>query len=160
MKIHAFAAKAPKGKLEPFAYEAGPLKANEVDIEVTHCGICHSDVHMIDNDWRMASFPLVPGHDVIGRVAEAGSAVQHLKKGDRVGVGWQSSSCGTCEWCLKGMETCCSQIEGVIVGRHGGFADRVRANARFVLPIPDALDSAAAAPLLCGGITVYNPLRR
>ncbi len=159
MKISAYAAKKAKGALEPFAFEPGRIRENEVEIEVTHCGICHSDVHMLDNDWGMTAYPFVPGHEIVGTVTQAGPAAGHLAKGDRVGVGWQASSCGSCEWCEKGCETCCRKNIGVIVGRHGGFADRVRVDGRFAFPIPETLKSESAAPLLCGGITVYKPLR-
>jgi uncharacterized zinc-type alcohol dehydrogenase-like protein len=95
----------------------------------------------------------------VGKVTAVGSEVRSLEVGQRVGLGWQSNSCGVCEWCSQGMENLCALAEGTCVHRHGGYADRVRANARFVIPIPDALESENAAPLLCGGITVYNPLR-
>ncbi len=159
MKIHAYAATRSKAKLKPYVYtpkELGPL---DVEIKVTHCGICHSDVHMLDNDWDIAEFPLVPGHEIVGFISALGSQVKNLRKGMRVGVGWQSDSCGSCEWCERGEETCCEDIEGILVGRHGGFADHVRVNSHFAIPIPDSLDSAATAPLLCGGVTVYTPLK-
>ncbi|HVP11316.1 MAG TPA: NAD(P)-dependent alcohol dehydrogenase [Phycisphaerae bacterium] len=159
MSIKAYAAHGCGQALEPFAYEPPPLGPHDVDIAVTHCGICHSDVHMIDNDWKMSRYPLVPGHEVVGTVAATGSAVTHLKKGQRVGLGWQSGSCMECEWCIRGDETCCPKEEGTIVGRHGGFAGAVRADGRFAIPIPEGLSSETAAPLLCGGVTVYTPLK-
>jgi alcohol/geraniol dehydrogenase (NADP+) len=130
-----------------------------VEIEITHCGICHSDIHLISNDWGISQYPFIPGHEVVGKVAAVGSGVRSLAVGDRVGLGWQANSCGECEWCTRGMENLCAASEPTCVHRHGGYADRVRANARFVIPIPDALESEHAAPLLCGGITVYNPIR-
>jgi uncharacterized zinc-type alcohol dehydrogenase-like protein len=130
-----------------------------VDITITHCGVCHSDLHLIANDWGISQYPFIPGHEVIGTVKAVGSDVRSVAVGRRVGLGWQSNSCGICEWCTRGMENLCPEAEGTCVHRHGGYADRVRANSRFVIPIPDALDSEATAPLLCGGITVYNPLR-
>jgi uncharacterized zinc-type alcohol dehydrogenase-like protein len=130
-----------------------------VEIEISHCGICHSDLHLISNDWGISQYPFIPGHEIVGTVSEAGSAVHSLRPGQRVGLGWQSNSCGECEWCTRGMENLCASAEATCVHRHGGYASRVRANARFVIPIPDALVSEHAAPLLCGGITVYNPLR-
>jgi uncharacterized zinc-type alcohol dehydrogenase-like protein len=96
---------------------------------------------------------------VIGTVAALGNEVRALEVGQRVGLGWQSNSCGVCDWCLRGLENLCPNAEGTCVHRHGGYADRVRANARFVVPIPEALPSEQAAPLLCGGITVYSPMR-
>ena len=143
----------------PFRYDPGQLGLQEVEIGISHCGICHSDIHLISNDWGISQYPFIPGHEIIGTVTALGSAVRSLKVGQRVGLGWQSNSCGQCEWCTRGMENLCPESEGTCVHRHGGYADRVRANARFVIPIPDALPSEQAAPLLCGGITVYNPLR-
>ncbi len=143
----------------PFKYDPGPLGLQEVEISVTHCGICHSDLHLISNDWGISQYPFIPGHEIIGIVSAVGSEVKELKTGQRVGLGWQSNSCGACEWCIKGMENLCASAEATCVHRNGGYAERVRANVRFVLPIPDALGSEQAAPLLCGGITVYNPMR-
>jgi alcohol/geraniol dehydrogenase (NADP+) len=160
MEILAYAAAEQGGLLHPIRYAAPSLGPHAVLIAVTHCGICHSDLHMVDNDWLNSKYPLVPGHEVIGEVAECGSQVSHLHVGQRVGLGWQVSSCGTCEWCESGQENLCADSEGTIVGRHGGFATHVVAEAKFVFPIPDGLDSAKAAPLLCGGITVYSPMKR
>jgi uncharacterized zinc-type alcohol dehydrogenase-like protein len=136
------------------------LGAQEVEIGITHCGICHSDLHLISNDWGISQYPFIPGHEVVGTVSAVGSQVRSLQPGQRVGLGWQSNSCGDCEWCVRGMENLCPSQEATCVRRHGGYASRVRANARFVSPIPDALPSEQAAPLLCGGITVYSPLRQ
>ena len=143
----------------PYHYDPGALGPQDVEIAITHCGICHSDLHLISNDWGMSQYPFIPGHEIVGTVAAVGKDVASLKEGQRVGLGWQSNSCGHCEWCTRGMENLCPQSEGTCVHRNGGYADRVRANARFVIPIPEALDSEHAAPLLCAGITVYNPLR-
>jgi uncharacterized zinc-type alcohol dehydrogenase-like protein len=143
----------------PLRYEPGKLGAQEVEIAVTHCGVCHSDLHLIANDWGISQFPFIPGHEIIGTVAATGSEVRSLEIGQRVGLGWQSNSCGQCEWCMRGQENLCPDSEGTCVHRHGGYADLVRANARFVIPIPDALPSEQTAPLLTGGITVYNPMR-
>jgi len=157
--IQGLAAHAAGAELLPFRYDPGQLGLQEVEIGISHCGICHSDIHLISNDWGISQYPFIPGHEIIGTVTALGSAVRSLKVGQRVGLGWQSNSCGQCEWCTRGMENLCPESEGTCVHRHGGYADRVRANARFVIPIPDALPSEQAAPLLCGGITVYNPLR-
>jgi len=143
----------------PFKYDPGELGPHEVEIAITHCGICHSDIHLISNDWGISHYPFIPGHEIIGAVQALGAEVRALELGQRVGLGWQSNSCGICEWCTRGMENLCPAAECTCVHRHGGYADLVRANARFVIPIPGALDSEQAAPLLCGGITVYNPLR-
>lgn len=158
-QIQGLAAHAAGSELLPLQYDPGDLKPQEVEIAISHCGICHSDLHLIANDWGNSKYPFIPGHEIIGTVAAVGSEVRSLTKGQRVGLGWQSNSCGVCEWCLKGLENLCAQSEGTCLHRHGGYASRVRANARFVIPIPKALESESAAPLLCAGVTVYNPLR-
>jgi alcohol/geraniol dehydrogenase (NADP+) len=157
--IQGLAAHAAGAELLNFRYEPGELGPAQVEIEITHCGICHSDIHLISNDWGLSQYPFIPGHEVIGKVTAVGSTVNSLHLGQRVGLGWQSNSCGECEWCTQGLENLCAQMEATCVHRHGGYADRVRANARFVIPIPEPLASENAAPLLCAGITVYNPLR-
>jgi alcohol/geraniol dehydrogenase (NADP+) len=158
-QIQGLAAHAAGAELLPFRYDPGELGMHEVEIGITHCGICHSDIHLISNDWGMSQYPFIPGHEIIGTVTAVGSQVGSLKAGERVGLGWQSNSCGVCEWCTRGLENLCPQSEGTCVHRHGGYANRVRGNVRFVVKIPDALPSEQAAPLLCGGITVYNPMR-
>jgi alcohol/geraniol dehydrogenase (NADP+) len=157
--IQGLAAHAAGAELLPFRYDPGQLGLQEVEISISHCGICHSDIHLISNDWGISQYPFIPGHEVIGTVAGVGEGVRSLSIGQRVGLGWQSNSCGLCEWCIRGMENLCPSAEATCVHRHGGYANLVRANARFVIPIPDALPSEQAAPLLCGGITVYNPMR-
>jgi uncharacterized zinc-type alcohol dehydrogenase-like protein len=158
-QIQGLAAHAAGAELLSFRYDPGKLGAHEVEIAISHCGICHSDLHLIANDWGISQYPFIPGHEIIGKVSAVGSEVKSLEVGQRVGLGWQSNSCGHCEWCMKGLENLCPESEATCVHRNGGYADRVRANNRFVVPIPDALDSEHAAPLLCAGITVYNPLR-
>jgi uncharacterized zinc-type alcohol dehydrogenase-like protein len=159
MTIGCWAALAAKSPLQPFSYEPQELGSYDVEIAITHCGICHSDIHLIDEDWGPGSFPLVPGHEIVGTISAAGPAVHKFAPGQRVGVGWQRSSCMECEWCVRGMETCCAQQQGTCAGHHGGFAEAIRIDSRFVFAIPDGLASAAAAPLLCAGVTVYTPLR-
>jgi len=158
-QIQGLAAHAAGAELLPYHYDPGKLGSKEVEIAITHCGICHSDLHLISNDWGISQYPFIPGHEIVGTVAAIGNEVHGLEVGQRVGLGWQSNSCGVCEWCMQGLENLCLAAEGTCVHRNGGYAERVRANARFVVPIPDALESEHAAPLLCGGITVYNPLR-
>jgi alcohol/geraniol dehydrogenase (NADP+) len=158
MTIHAHAAHGPKQALKAHEFDPGPLGEQDVEIAVTHCGICHSDVSMLDNEWGMTTYPLVPGHEVVGTIAAVGSRVTRLKPGQRVGLGWLSGSCGNCEWCERGKSHLCAKQESTIVGRAGGYADRVRCQDRFAIPIPDGLSSAEAAPLLCAGATVYTPL--
>lgn len=160
MAVHGFAAPAAKALLTPFTYEPGPLPADQIDIRVTHCGICHSDACMVDNDWGISSYPFVPGHEAVGVVEAIGSAVVEVKVGDRVGLGWQAGSCLSCDYCRSGREHLCQTAPvATIVGRHGGFADHVRCQARWAVRIPEALDSASAGPLMCAGSTVFTPLR-
>jgi uncharacterized zinc-type alcohol dehydrogenase-like protein len=131
----------------------------DVEIAITHCGLCHSDIHLIDNDWGISHYPLVPGHEIVGTVRDHGSEVRHLATGQRVGVGWQAGSCLQCEWCLQGDEHCCPQQQATCVARPGGFAEAIRVDGRFAHPLPNELTSERAAPLLCAGITVYTPLK-
>ena len=156
--VHAFAAKKSKGPLEPFEYDPGPLTGDQVEIAVSHCGVCHSDLSMLDNDWGMSQYPLVPGHEAAGTVAAVGPAVGHLKVGDRVGLGWNSGSCMHCKQCTTGNQNLCPTAESTIVGRHGGFADRVRCREDWAVKLPAGLDPAKAGPLFCGEITVFNPI--
>ena len=156
--VNAYAASEAGGILEPYQYELGPLGDHDVDIAVESCGICHSDLSMLNNEWGMTSFPFVPGHEIIGTVKEAGAHVSNLKPGDRVGVGWHSGYCMDCQTCLSGDHNMCATAQGVIVGHHGGFADTVRAQAASAIKIPDGMNAKTAGPLLCGGITVFNPL--
>jgi uncharacterized zinc-type alcohol dehydrogenase-like protein len=155
--IKGFACTNPKAPLSDYSYDAGSLGDDDVEIKITHCGICHSDIHLIDNDWGISQYPFIPGHEIIGTIAAKGKNVT-LAIGARVGLGWQCNSCGTCEFCLAGMENHCQKNQPTCVRHHGGYAEAVRANQRFVIAIPDSLDSAQAAPLLCGGVTVFTPL--
>jgi alcohol/geraniol dehydrogenase (NADP+) len=157
--IQGLAAHAAGAELLPFRYDPGELGPQELEIRISHCGVCHSDLHLISNDWGVSQYPFIPGHEIVGKIAAVGSGVKSLEVGQRVGVGWQSNSCGLCEWCSRGMENLCPSMEATCVRRNGGYADSVRVNARFAIPIPDAISSEGAAPLLCGGVTVYSPLR-
>jgi uncharacterized zinc-type alcohol dehydrogenase-like protein len=159
MKINAYAASEVGSTLQPFSFESGPLKNSEVLVKVSHCGICHSDLHLINNDWRGSKYPLVPGHEVVGNILKVGESVSWLSAGQTVGIGWQAGSCGNCEWCLTAQEQLCAQSLATCNGRFGGFADHLVVDARFAFPIPKDLAPENAAPLLCGGITVYSPLR-
>lgn len=156
--ISAWAARTAGGPLERFEYDPGPLAPEDVEIAVEHCGICHSDLAMIDSEWGPTSYPVVPGHEVVGRVVALGAQVKGLKLGQRVGVGWHAGSCLHCRPCISGDQHLCPTRQATIVGRHGGFADRVRANWVWAVPIPDSLDPASVGPLMCGGITVFHPL--
>lgn len=156
--IRAYAAFEPGGKLKPFEYEPEALGSEDVEINVEYCGLCHSDLSMINNDWGTSQYPLVPGHEVVGTIASIGSAVKKLQVGQRVGLGWYSSSCMTCEWCMSGNHNLCLTAEATIVGRYGGFADKVRAHEAWVSPLLEGIDPTVAGPLFCGGITVFNPI--
>ena len=158
MKVNAYAASAPKEKLEAYSYELGNLGPEEVDIKVAYCGICHSDLSMINNDWGMSQYPLVPGHEIVGEVIAVGAAVKNVKLGDKVGLGWFSASCMSCHECMSGEHHLCGKGEATIVGRHGGFADYVRGHWSWAIPLPKEIDMSKAGPLLCGGITVFNPI--
>src|SRR5580658_2255163 len=157
--IQGFAVHAAGAELLPLKYDPGELRPQDIEVRITHCGVCHSDLSLIDNDWGMSHYPFIPGHEIVGTVRQVGATVSHFAPGDRVGIGWQADSCGHCEWCRRGEENLCAQAQPTCVGRHGGYADAVRVNARFAVKLPEGLDSNAAAPLLCGGITVYSPLR-
>ncbi len=156
--IHAYAALQPGTPLQPFTYEPGELQPDQVEIAVSYCGICHSDLSMINNDWGNAIYPLVPGHEIVGEIVAVGDQVHHLIIGQKVGLGWFSGSCMTCLPCLSGHHNLCVAHEQTIVQRHGGFADRVRCHWVWAIPLPPALEMAKAGPLFCGGITVFNPL--
>lgn len=160
MSIKAWAAREPHGPLAPFQYEPDRLGPWDVELAISHCGLCHSDLHLINDEWGISRYPLVPGHEIIGTVRALGAAVEHLQVGERVGVGWQRSACLACEDCARGEENLCEHARATCVGHPGGFAERIVTDSRFAFPIPAALSPAAAAPLLCAGITVYAPLRR
>ncbi len=156
--IQAYAAHEAGGELKPFEYTLGDLHPHEVEIDVKYCGICHSDLSMIDDEWDLSQYPLVPGHEVVGKIAALGSNVKHLQVGQTVGLGWYAESCMTCDQCMSGNHNLCANGIGTISGRHGGFAKKVRAHAGWTIPLPDGLDPVSAGPMFCGGITVFNPL--
>lgn len=156
--IKAYAAYKPSGELKSFEYDPGALGEEEVEINVECCGICRSDLSMLDNERGMTQYPLVPGHEIIGTITALGDRVEKLQLSQRVGLGWYSGSCMTCEWCLRGNHNFCRQAEQTIVGRYGGFADKVRAHQTWVVPLPNGIDFVSAGPLFCGGITVFNPI--
>lgn len=156
--INAYAAPAAGAPLEPFKYDPGPLPGDHVEIAVKACGLCHSDVSMIDNSWGASQFPLVAGHEAVGEITAIGGNVSHLKLGQMVGVGWSAESCLTCGQCMIGHHQRCGSGKPTIRGRHGGFADRMRVQAVWAVPIPDGMDPRSAGPLFCGGITVFAPM--
>ena len=162
MTIKGYACKEQGGQLEPFEYEPVELPADEVEVEVEYCGICHSDLSMIDNEWGMSSYPFVPGHEAIGKIVAVGDRVSQDRIGQRVGVGWQSASCNHCNNCDRGKNHLClneSEVGQTIIGRNGAWANKVRSQAKWAVPIPDGLDPALAGPLMCAGTTVWSPIR-
>lgn len=156
--IRGYAVTAPGQALSQIEYNVDALGTEQVEIAVEACGLCHSDLSVIDNEWGNARYPVIPGHEVVGRVRQIGASVRALQVGQRVGLGWFSGSCMVCRACSAGDHHLCALNEGTILGRHGGFAERVRAHWRWVTPLPEALDTLSAGPLFCGGITVFAPL--
>lgn len=158
MKVHAYAASSAGSELEEFTYNLPEIGKEHVDIKVHYCGLCHSDLSMINNDWGTSQYPLVPGHEIVGEVVALGSDVKNLKIGDIVGLGWFSESCLYCNQCMGGKQHLCRDSESTIVGRHGGFADYVRGHWSWIFKLPNKIDIAKAGPLFCGGITVFSPI--
>jgi uncharacterized zinc-type alcohol dehydrogenase-like protein len=171
MKTKAYAAQAADAQLEPLTIERREPRAGDVAIDILYCGICHSDIHTVRSEWGEPHYPCVPGHEIVGRVSAVGNKVSKFKNGDLVGVGCLVGSCHKCQSCKDGLEQYCENgftgtynSEDKIGGTlHkftlGGYSDKITVDERFVLRIPDNLDPAAAAPLLCAGITTYSPLK-
>lgn len=159
MSVKAYAAHEAKAELKDFSFDHQSLAPGHVEIEISHCGLCYSDIHLIDDDWGMSQYPLVPGHEIVGTIKAVGEGVKHLKVGDRAGVGWQRDACLVCDQCVEGDDNLCAESQPTCVGAHGGFAQSIRLNGQYAFRIPDGLESENAAPLLCGGITVYSPLK-
>ncbi len=155
--IKAYAAFEQGGDLQPYEYSLPALKEDEIEVEVDYCGICHSDLSMVDNDWGISQYPLVPGHEIIGKVSKVGPSVTQFKLGDTVGVGWHSAYCNQCNLCHQGDKNLCGSNQATIVGRYGGFAEKVVVQDKAAVLIPSGMDKKSAAPLLCGGVTVFNP---
>jgi uncharacterized zinc-type alcohol dehydrogenase-like protein len=167
IKTNGYAAAAAAAPLNQFSFERRAPRADDVTIAIKYCGVCHTDIHMAENDWGMAIYPLVPGHEITGIVAAIGSEVTKFKVGDRVGVGCFVDSCTTCaqrdvdlEHYMPGLVLTYNSMEaGSFTPTYGGYADFIVVKEGYVLSIPDNLPLAAAAPLLCAGITLYSPLR-
>jgi uncharacterized zinc-type alcohol dehydrogenase-like protein len=150
-----------KGAKEPMGLETvdlGPVGAEDVEVAVEHCGLCHSDVSVLNNDWGISQYPAILGHEVIGRIIALGPNAKGLKVGQRVGVGWNSGSCMHCRQCMSGNHHLCPQVQATIVGHRGGFATHIRSHWAWAIPLPEKLNFAEAGPLLCGGVTVFAPL--
>ncbi|GAB56850.1 NADP-dependent alcohol dehydrogenase C [Glaciecola punicea ACAM 611] len=168
-KTAAYAAKSNDGKMAPYSIERRDVQSNDVQIEITHCGVCHSDLHAIKNDWGNSKYPLVPGHEIIGTVKKVGSGVTKYKEGDTVGVGCLVDACLSCEACDEDLEQHClgqptmtynSQTDDPGGLTYGGYSQSIVVREEFVLKIPENLDKAGTAPLLCAGITTYSPLHQ
>jgi uncharacterized zinc-type alcohol dehydrogenase-like protein len=154
--------------MAPFDFQRRQPRPDDVSIDIDYCGVCHTDIHFAENDWGRSNYPVVPGHEIIGRVTAVGPDVSRYQVGDVVGVGCMVDSCRSCEACEAGVEQYC---DGGMIGtynardRHdgsvnfGGYSDHILVSERFVVRIPEQLDPAAAAPILCAGITTYSPLR-
>jgi uncharacterized zinc-type alcohol dehydrogenase-like protein len=173
MKVSGYAAIAPKTLLSPYSFERHEPQDYDIVIDVHYCGICHSDIHQINDEWGGNSkFPMVPGHEITGKVASVGSKVTRFKKGDNVGIGCMVDSCRKCDSCNKGLEQYCTgggpiltyndeqTIQGVKIPTQGGYSNLIVVNQDFVLRIPPNIPLDKAAPLLCAGITLYSPLIR
>ena len=156
--IRAWSAPSAGAKFEQISYDPGPMKGDDVEIDVMACGLCHSDLSLWADEWGISQYPLTPGHEVVGKITQVGDNVTHLKPGDTVGVGWFSRSCLTCDPCMHGDHNMCGSVEQIAVGRHGGFAEKVRVQASWANKLPDGVKPEDAGPLFCGGITVFNPI--
>ena len=154
----AWVAKAAKQAMVLETLDPGPLGDEEVEVAVEHCGVCHSDLSVFNNDWGISQFPAVLGHEVIGRITAVGPSAKARSVGQRVGVGWFSGSDMYCRQCMSGNHHLCPNAQSTIVGHRGGFASHVRAHWAWVIPVPGKLNFADGGPLMCGGITVFNPL--
>lgn len=166
--VQGYAAHAPDQPLAPFAFERHDLRPDDVEIDILFCGVCHSDIHHARNDWGGETYPIVPGHEIIGRVLRVGSEVTRFAEGQTVGVGCLVDSCGHCRECEHGLAQHCDHNTVAYADTderdgeptYGGYSQRIVVTERFVLNIPEGLDPAGAAPLLCAGITTYSPLRQ
>ncbi len=168
-KINAYAAQSNDADLKPFDIKRREILPDDVKIEIEYCGVCHSDIHQVRNDWGNSKYPVVPGHEIIGRVTEVGKNVSGFKKGDLVGVGCMVDSCQKCDSCKEDLEQYCENGMTATyngpdnhLGGHtfGGYSEMIVVNQKFVLNVPENLDTKAVAPLLCAGITTWSPLRQ
>jgi alcohol dehydrogenase (NADP+) len=171
MNVRGYAAQSAKDALAPYRFDRRDQRPNDVIIEILYCGVCHSDLHQVRNDWGSwfpTTYPIVPGHEIIGRVTSTGPEVTRFRPGDHVAVGCMVDSCQHCEACDQGQEQYCAEIATFTynhVDRHdhrptyGGYSEKIVVSDKFVLKVPDGLDLKGAAPLLCAGITTWSPLR-
>ena len=157
-QIQAWAAEKVGGKLVRKTLDLGDLAPEDVEVAVEHCGLCHSDLSVLNDEWGISQFPAVLGHEVVGRVVAVGSAAKGLAVGQRVGIGWNAASCMHCRQCMTGSHHLCYNAQATIIGHRGGFTERVRSHWAWAVPLPEKLNVPEAGPLLCGGITVFNPI--
>lgn len=169
MKTKGYAAQSADQPVAPFEFERRAVGDRDVHVEIDFCGICHSDIHFARNEWGMTPYPCVPGHEIIGRVVKTGKSVRRFKVGERVGVGCFVNSCRTCGHCTAGHENYCENGFTMTYGSmdadgktptFGGYSNQIVVDEHFVLHLPEGLDPAGLAPLLCAGITTYSPLRQ
>ena len=156
--ITAFAAKEPKASLMRFEYDPGELASDQVEIDVNFCGVSRRDIDMIDNSNERSHYPLVPGHEIIGRIAKVGHSASRFYVDQIVGLGWQAGCCHQCDACLCGQHHLCLSVQPTIINHHGGFAERVRGQESSVIALPSALDLESACPFMSAGISVFYPL--
>ena len=168
VKTKSYAAASPTEPLAPFEIERREPNDRDVVIDIKFCGICHSDIHQVRDEWGGTKFPIVPGHEIVGVVSQVGSGVTKFKVGDRAGVGCFVASCGQCDNCARGFEQFCAKGAAFTYNSfemdkktptYGGYSERIVVDERYVLRVPNALPLDATAPLLCAGITLYSPLR-
>ena len=158
MNHKAWVAKGAKQPMTMEDVDLGPIGIEDVEVAVEHCGLCHSDLSVLNNEWGISQYPAILGHEVIGRVTALGANAKGMTVGQLVGVGWNSSSCMHCRQCMSGSHHLCPDAGVTIVGHRGGFATHIRSHWAWAIPLPEKLDFAKAGPLLCGGITVFSPL--
>jgi uncharacterized zinc-type alcohol dehydrogenase-like protein len=154
----AWVTKAAKQPMVLETVDLGPLGVEDVEIAVENCGLCHSDLSILNNDWGISQYPAILGHEVVGRITAMGPNAKGLKVGQRVGVGWYSGCCMHCRQCMSGSHHLCPEAQATIVGHRGGFASHIRSEWQWTIPLPEKLNFADAGPLLCGGVTVFAPL--
>ncbi|MEN0052332.1 MAG: NAD(P)-dependent alcohol dehydrogenase [Mucilaginibacter sp.] len=168
IQIKAFGTEAAEASLAPLRIDRRKPTAHDVEIEILYCGVCHSDLHTARGEWGNTIYPCVPGHEIVGKIVKIGDQVKNLRVGDTVGVGCIVDSCHECDYCKEGLEQYCepgmtwtynSPDEHLNTHTLGGYAERIVVDERYVLRIPENLDLAAVAPLLCAGITTYSPLQ-
>lgn len=170
MRVHGYAALKKGGAMTPVQFDREPLAEGEVAIDITHCGVCHSDLHQVNDDWKNSLYPCLPGHEIVGTVREVGKGVSKFSAGDRVGVGCMVNSCQQCDYCKAGEEQYCSGPKSCTLtyngpkvadgtNSYGGYSNGIIVREEFVMTIPDAIDSAEAAPILCAGVTTYQPMK-